>query len=136
MAKTFKLDFEGIDEALARLDDLGGNVKKATEKALEATYDYVTPNINKELSKYKVRSGNMVSSFRKNEKVEWFGFMAQIKAGFDYDISNHAIYHMITGNPYMQPNKKLYNALYGAKTKKEIQRIQKEIFVREIGKVM
>lgn len=136
MTKTFRVDFEGIDEAIRRIEELGGSVKNATEKALQETYDYVTPNINKELSKYKVRSGDMKKSFRNNEKVQWYGFMAQIKAGFDYDISNHALYHMITGTPYMKPNKKLYNALYGAKTKSEVKRIQQEVFIREIGKVM
>lgn len=136
MSKTFRLDFDGMNEAIRRLENLGGNVAEATEKALQETYDYVTPNIKKELSKYTVRSGDMVKSFRNNEKVKWFGFMAQIKAGFDYDISSHALYHMITGTPYMKPNKKLYNALYGAKTKAEVKRIQQEVFAREIGKVM
>lgn len=136
MSKTFRVDFEGMNEAIKRLEDLGGDMNKAAEKALQKTYDYVTPNVKKELSKYSVRSGDMVASFRKNEKVEWIGFIAQIKAGFDYDISSHALYQMITGTPYMKPNKKLYNALYGAKTKKEIEKIQKEVFVHEISKVM
>lgn len=133
MAKTFKVQFEGVEEAIKRLEKIGGNVNEAVEEALQETYDYVTPNLKKELDRYKIRSGDMVQSFRKKEKVQWYGFIAQIKAGFDYDISQHALYHMITGSPYRKPDKKLYNALYGAKTKKEIQRIQKEVFIRKIG---
>lgn len=133
MAK-FGLNFEGMNEAIKRLKNMGGNVTEAAEEALKETYDYVTPNIEEELSKYKVRTGAMRDSFRNKERVQWFGFMAQIKAGFDYEISSHAIYHMITGNPYMEPNKKLYNALYGAKTKKEVERIQREVFLRKIGR--
>lgn len=136
MAKTFKVGFEGIEEAIERLEKLGGNVEEATEEALNQTYDYITPKLKEELSKYKVRTGGMTDSFRKNEKVEWYGFMAQIKAGFDYDISDHALYHMITGTPYMEPNKNLYNALYGAKTKSEVQKIQKEVFLDKISEVM
>lgn len=136
MAKTFGVNFEGVDEAIRKLEKLGGNAMEAAEEALEETYNYVTPKIKKELSKYKVRTGAMVESFRKNEKVEWYGFMAQIKAGFDYDISGHSIFHMITGTPYMEPNKKLYNALYGARTKSDIEKIQREVFLDKIREVM
>lgn len=40
------------------------------------------------------------------------------------------------GTPRMKKDTKLYNAIYGTKTQKEIKQIQKEIFEEEIRRVM
>ena len=41
---------------------------------------------------------------------------------------------MITGSPYMEPNKRLYDAVYS--NRKEVNKIQKQIFEDAISEAM
>ena len=42
----------------------------------------------------------------------------------------------IHGQPHVSPDKKLYNAIFGATTKKKIQEIQAQAFFKMIDEVM
>ena len=40
------------------------------------------------------------------------------------------------GTPKIQPDKKLYDSVYGSGTKKEVKALQEEIFAEEIAKYL
>lgn len=129
------LQFSGFDEMITKLDELQGDLKETTEKALQASFDHVTPKLAKDIKKHKL-TGATEASLRKNEKVEWSGTTASINVGFDIDNGGLPSIFLMYGTPRMKPDKKLYNDIYGSKTKKEIAEIQREIFASEIKKKM
>lgn len=126
------LKFNGVEAILKTIDNMGLNVHDAAEEALKASYDLVTKQVETELIKYKTNTGNMRESFYNSETVKWIGQTASVKSGFDQKESMHATYMMITGTPYRKPDKNLYNAIYGAATKKAIKQIQEETLMKLI----
>lgn len=129
------LQFSGFDEMIAKLDELQGDLKKTTEKALQASHDRITPKLAKDIEKHK-RTGDTEKSLDKDAKVTWEGTTAEIKVGFKISQGGLPSIFLMYGTPRMKPDKKLYNDIYGPKTKKEIAEIQREIFATEIKKKM
>lgn len=135
---TVKINFKGMDSVLKTINRMGSNAHNAIDKALLDCHELITKQ-----TREAVRKGVVVStkngtwqtminldntkelkeSFYETGKVQWYGETAQIFAGFDQKKSMHATYLMITGNPYITPSKEMYNAIYGAKTKKAIREI-------------
>lgn len=131
MAKI-KMDFKGMSSVMETIDKMGLSVHDAAEKALKESADLVTNQVKQELPRYKVNTGEMKDSLYENQKVIWIGETASISAGFNQKDTMHATYMMITGTPYMFPDKKLYDAIYGAKTKKAIKEIQERALMEVI----
>ena len=120
---TVKIDFKGMDSVLKTINRIGTNAHNAIDKALLDCHELVTKQVDQEMTRYKSHTGQMKESIYRDEKVQWYGETARIFAGFDQKKSMHATYMMITGTPYRAPDRKLYNAIYGAKTKKAIKEI-------------
>jgi hypothetical protein len=65
--------------------------------------------------------------------VEWTGMVAEVAVGFDLTKKGgfHSIYVMngtkVHGTPRVKKDQKLWNAIKGAQTKKEIAALQEEI---------
>lgn len=137
MAKKNKLtlQFDGFADMAARLDELGGDLKAITEEALQASFDHVTPKLAEDIKPHK-RSGMTEASLRKRETVEWDGSVGSINVGFDIENGGLPSVFLMYGTPRMKPDRKLYNDIYGAKTKKEIAQIQGDIFAEAIRKKM
>lgn len=131
MAKL-KFQFKGMENIMKTINDMGLDIHDAAEEALEKSYDLVTNQVKSELTRYKTNTGSMEESFYKSEKVQWIGETARVKAGFDWRESMHSTYMMITGTPHREPDKKLYNAIYGTSTNKEIKKIQEETLMKVI----
>ena len=136
MAKV-KLDFEGIEDMIKQLNALDKDVDKAIENALQESKNYVTPLIEQEMTKH-VQTGKTKQTIDADSRVENDSVSAYIDVGFDisreiqesgYPVSIFLMY----GTPKQSPDKKLYNAIYGNKTKKEIQRIQMEEFQKVLN---
>ena len=132
---------------MSKLDELGGStvMKKGVEKALIESKKYVNPLIEQSMTKLpaggKYSTGDTKQSIDEEMKVEWSGMTGEIKVGFDFSKSGmKSIYLMygtkLNGTPKMKPVAGLKNAIYGAKTKKEIANIQEEILADYIKKVM
>jgi hypothetical protein len=143
MAKAkMGLQFDGWEETIAKLDELGGSsaVKRGVEKALSASKEYVNPLINQAMTKLpakgKYSTGDTRESINNDMKVEWQGTSGSIKIGFDFKKSGPKSIFLMYGTPKMSPAKGLKNAIYGAKTKKEIAEIQSEIINKHIKEVM
>lgn len=138
------LQFDGWKDVMSNLDKIGGGaaVKKATEKALEAAKDYITPQIEQSAegsalpAHGKYSTGATRRSIDRDSKTEWEGLTAGIKVGFDLKKSGMTSIYLMYGTPRMKPAKGMKNAIYGSKVQKEVADIQEEVINKEIRKIM
>ncbi len=130
-----RLDFKGFEEYAARLDELGGDLKAVTEKALKESHTFVTPKIKAAMAKHN-RTGGTSRAILDKSPVVWDGAVASIDVGFDIQSGGMPSIFLMYGTPRVKPDRDLYNAIYGNKTKKEIKELQQEIFSAAIKKAM
>lgn len=134
MARKMRLEFTGFEEMAERLDKLGGDLKKTTEKALTETHAYITPKVEEAFKPHDVKySHRTMKSLKKDSKVEWIGSVAEIGVGFDIAEGGYPSIFIMYGTPRLKPDKKLYNAIYG--NKKKVKELQEKIFAEEIAKL-
>lgn len=136
MAKNkMTIDFKGFQEMFEKLDRLEADTKRISEKALQKSYDIVTPAIDQAIKPHYL-TGQTEKSLAKNEKVEWEGMTAYIRVGFNISNGGLPSVFMMFGTPRIKPDKKLYDSIWGASTKKKVRQIQEEIFKEELKKVL
>ncbi len=136
MAKL-KLQFTAWEEMAENLYKLGGNLEKTTEKALEKSHAAITPKIEAAFQPHSVRfSGETLETLRRRPEVEWKGFVAAVPIGFDIKAGGLASIFIMYGTPRHAPDRKVYNAFYGAATKREINEIQQKVFAEAIEDAM
>lgn len=134
MGKKLRLEFAGFEEMAERLDKLGGDLKKTTEKALIETHKLLTPKVEEAFKRHDVKySHSTMKSLKKDPKVEWNGSTAEIGVGFKISEGGFPSIFIMYGTPRMQPDKKLYNSIYG--NKKKVKELQEGIFAEEIAKL-
>lgn len=140
------LKFEGLEEMIANLEKVQGDLKSTTEKALKASKQ----RVNEELRKVtvpanypahgKYSTGKTAQSIDTDMSVTWEGTTASIKVGYDMQISGMTSIFLMYGTPRHKPPmkavRKMYNAIYGAKMKKEVAEIQREVFAKVIKRRM
>ncbi len=139
-----ELKVKGLDEYMARLDELGGTnaMKRATESALKASKQHVTPKINASMATSNLPAGGRYSqggtrkSIDTNAAVEWEGLTGRIKVGFRFKESGLKSIFLMHGTPKMAPVPGLKDAIYGTKTKREISKIQTETLNKVIKRIM
>lgn len=133
MAKM-QLEFEGFTEAIARLTKLEGNVKKTTEEALRQSERIARKKAGAAMSPHN-HTFRTIRTLKHDQNIEWAGTTASIEVGFDIHNGGLASIFLMYGTPRIKKDQKLYDAFYGNQTKKEIQNLQEEIFMREIRKL-
>lgn len=139
--KKLTLDFPLYDTLKARLDEVGGDAtKKAVESALEKSHDFATKQLASAMIPHN-KTNTVSDSLSRDSQVEWTGTEAFIKVGFNIAEGGlPSIFLMygtkVHGQPHVTPDRKLYDALYGATAKKQIQKIQEDAFFEAIEKVM
>lgn len=129
------LNFKGFEEYAERLDKLGGDLRKATEKALQETHAYITPNLERDIKPHR-KTGATERSLNRNARVKWVGSTAEIEVGFKLDEGGLPSIFLMYGTPRMHKDQLLFNDIYGSKTKKEVARLQQEVFAEAIKKKM
>lgn len=122
------------------IEKMNGDIKRATENALKESHKIVTENVTKAIQAHN-ETGQTKASVKTEAEVEWEGTKASVKVGFDITEGGlPSIFLMygtrLYGKPHITPDKKLYDAIYGVKTRKEIKKVQKEEFFKEIEKGM
>lgn len=130
-----KLQFNAWKELGENLDKLGGDLKKTTETALKESHAAITPGIKSAFGKHN-KTNTMMPTLREESKVEWEGLTASIPIGFDISAGGVASVFLMYGTPRMAPDKNTYNAIYGAKVKRQIDEIQKKVFTEAIERAM
>lgn len=137
MANKMKLQFSGFDEYIEKLDKLGGDIRTATEQALFKTHEMITPALKRRMENaHNNYSGETVRSLDEDGSLTWEGQTASISVGFHIRDGGLPSIFLMYGTPRMQPDRTLYNLVYGSKIKKEIGERQKEIFAKAIKERM
>ena len=137
MAKKNKLsvDFKCFAEVAENLDRLGGDLQATTDKALEASRKLVDDQLHAKMLKHH-RSGDTERSILDSARVEWHGTISEVKVGFDIANGGLPSIFLMYGTPRMDKDQDLYNAVYGASTKRKIHELQKQIFDEAVKKAM
>ena len=142
MAKNkITVDFSGFDVLKKQLDAIGGDAtKRAIESALKASQQVVAEQVNTVMIPH-TRTGKTQRSIVRNSPVEWTGDTAAIGIGFDISGGGlPSIFLMygtkLHGQPHIEPDRNLYNAVYGAQTKKKIMEMQEQAFNKVLERVV
>lgn len=136
------LQVKGFDEYMAKLDKVGGTqaMRRGVEGALKASKQYVNPLIESSMSKLpaggRYSTGDTKKSIDKDMTVDWEGMTGSIKVGFDFKKSGLTSIFLMYGTPKMSPVAGLKAAIYGAKTKREIAKLQAEALDKVIKRIM
>ena len=133
--KRIGVDFKGFEEAFERLDKLGGDIKKTAEKALEKSFDIMTPGIESKIRPHYF-TGETQESLVKRPEIEWDGEIGRLPIGFDISDGGLPSIFLMYGTPTIAPDKKLYNSIYGAAILRKVREAQSEVVRGEIEKVM
>lgn len=140
------IQFDGFRELAEAIDRSGKDLNKIVEEALEATQQAVNdalipaaaPYARKGLKGYA--TGAMYGAIMQDPQVVWKGTVAQIGSGFTTndgatrDGFFHSIFVMY-GTPRMEKDQRIFNAIKGTKTKKNVADIQKDVMQKhfELG---
>ena len=137
MAKM-SIVFDGFSDLAQAIDKAGGDLKEAVDEALTKTQDLVQENVRTASTVYSGKglkgyaTGAMVRSIMASESPEWHGSVAEVGSGFTTNGGAtmagflHSIFVMY-GTPKMTKDQKLYNAIKGTRTRKQIAEIQQEV---------
>ena len=135
-----KIDFDGFDDMVKRFDEMEKDLNSAVEKALEASFDVVTPKLRATLPPHRV-TGATEESLIQRPVVKWKGNVAEVKVGFDLtkDVTSQFLIYGAKANaehniPKRQPDMKMYEAIFGTDTAKKVSEIQREIIEGELMK--
>lgn len=150
MSNKTRIEFDGFDEAIARLNKLNGNVKAISEKALKKTHEIITKKAEDAITPHN-QTHQTEKTLRKEAEIEWEGTLASVKTGFSisegglasiflmYGTQSHAVSNQYAKNIGIvaehSKDAKLYNAFFGARTRKEVSEAQREIFNNEIRRL-
>lgn len=142
MARKNKLtiDFDGFDILQKRLMELGGDAKQAAENALVQSHKIVTQKVTAAMVKHR-ESGDTADAIISAPAVKWTGDTASVDVGFDIvDGGLPSIFLMygtqLHGQPHITPDRNLYNAVYGAQTRKEIRAAQEAEYTKAVERAM
>lgn len=142
MAKNrISIDFDGFNVLKKQLDEIGGNAtQRAVESALKASQQVIAEQVEAAIEPHNL-TGKTKRSIVSNSPVEWTGDTASVGVGFDISGGGlPSIFLMygtkLHGQPHITPDRKLYDAVYGAKTRKEISKIQESAFQKVLERVM
>lgn len=139
MAKKSKMafNFKEMEDLAARLENAGGDLQKACDKALHDTHDYITPQLSSGIARH-VQTGETQGSLERSAHVVWeTPLKAVVNIGFDLADGGWPSIFLMWGTPKMAPDKELKNAAFGPKVRREVARIQKEAMeaaLREIAR--
>ena len=134
--KKFGLQFHGWEEMMTNLDELSHyGVLEGTKKALTETHKVVTPKLEAEIRKHK-NTGKTEASLVREPRINVEGHLVSIDIGFDLDNGGLPSIWLMHGTPRIEPDKALYQALYGRKTAGEVAHVQYHAIKDTIDKYM
>lgn len=137
MSKQWGIDFKDFDFYCKKIESLSNKdtLRKVADKSLKETHKYLTPKIEDAFSIHN-KTGRTIKSLRKDDSTNWSGDVGSIEVGFDIKNGGLASIFIMYGTPRIKPDKNLYNLFYGSKIKKEVFKIQEDIFEEELQKLL
>lgn len=142
MAKRMSITFDGFEKLAEDIDAIGGDLHSAVDEALEETQFIVQDNLTTAAEVYQhgglkgYATGKMYKSIIQDVRIDWKGLIAEVKTGFTGSGGHfagfmHSIFVMY-GTPRMAKDPKVYNAIKGTRTRKQIAEKQEEIMVKHL----
>lgn len=137
MGKQWGIEFEEFDFYCKKIEKISNKetLRKIADKALKETHKYLTPKIEDAFDKHN-RTGKTISTLKMDETTTWSSDVGEIEVGFNIKNGGLASIFIMYGTPRIKPDKKLYNLFYGSKIKKEVFKIQQNIFDEELQKLL
>ena len=142
MAKNrISIDFDGFNVLKKQLDEIGGNAtQRAVESALKASQQVIAEQVENAIEPHTL-TGKTKKSIVSNSPVEWTGDTASVGVGFDISGGGlPSIFLMygtkLHGQPHIEPDRRLYDAVYGANTRKLIREIQEQAFNKVLERLV
>lgn len=133
MAKNkIGLQFTGIEEMIERLEAAEADIKQATEAALKASKQVVNEGLNRDTNNGsfpaggKYATGALKRSIDKDFNVKWEGMTAGVEIGYNFKQSGMTSIFLMYGTPKMPKVQKIYDDIYGPRTKRKIAKAQEE----------
>ncbi|MBQ5763620.1 MAG: hypothetical protein IIV96_03165 [Ruminococcus sp.] len=134
MAKI-EMQFDGFTDVIHQLEQLEVDVRETVTDALQEAGQFVTEQARAAIQPHG-RTGKTEASLRENPTVEWTGTEAAVNVGFDINNGGLPSIFLMYGTPRMKKDIKLYNAVYGAETKKKIEQIERDALNAAVEKAM
>ena len=141
MAKNkMSVDFSGLDDYIRQLEEIGGDaVERAFDSALLASEQVVRESVTAAMQPHN-DTGHTVSTVISGRRPEWTQTTAKAPVGFDIGDTDRdkkddrlaSVFLMygtkVHGQPHVAPDRKLYDAVYGAAVRRRVRKIQEEAF--------
>ena len=135
---------------MAKLDEIGGlaAVKKGVDAGLKASKQYVNKQIDGVMVKGNMPAVKAVSgpgaywtgrtkdSLNRDFNIKDNGVISTIDIGFNFKESGMTSIMLMYGTPKQEPVRGLKAAIYGAKTQKEVGKIQADAVQKVIDRIM
>lgn len=140
MSTKLELDFSMLKTLQSKLEEIDGALDRAVTIALEDSNALIAQQLENAMTKHR-KTGKTESTILKNTDVLKTNTEYSANTGFKISQGGlPSIFLMygtqVHGQPHIQPDRELYNAIYGAATKKKIQEIQANAFFNTIDEVM
>lgn len=147
MAKM-QITFDGFSDLAYAIDKAGGDLKPAVDEALNETQKIVQENVTIASAQYASKgggkgysTGEMFKAIKKDPQVEWHGNVAEVGVGFNLSAKGgfHSLFIMYgtprhgKNHPGMAANKKVYNAIKGLRTRKQIAEVQEKVMQKHLN---
>ena len=132
------IKFDGFDDLAAEIDRAGGNLEAAVEDALLQTQEYIQNGLTIAAAPYNGKgikgyaTGKMFRSIIDDRKIYIRGNVAEVRVGFELDTGFHSIFIMY-GTPRIKKDQRVYNAIRGTKTQKDIAELQESVLRKHLA---
>ena len=125
MANRMEIQTKGLEELIERIDKSGGDIKQAVNQALTKGKQAVQPDIEDAIARHR-RTGRTEASLDQDMHVTWDGTVGSLEIGFHIRKGGLPSIFLMYGTPRMQPDKKLYNAIYGPTARRKAKEAEEE----------
>lgn len=125
MANRMSIQTKGLEELIERVDKAGGDIKLAVEQALTKGKEAIQPEIEQAIERHR-RTGRTEASLDDSMQVAWDGTVGSIEIGFHIRKGGLPSIFLMYGTPRIQPDKQLYNAIYGPAVRRKAQEAEEE----------
>lgn len=115
----------GVQDLLAKLQDMGADVEAAATEALQASADRVTADLQRGIARHH-RTGRTEGALRKQPQVEEIEGKLSVKVGFDMPEGLPARY-INYGTPTNKPDPFITRALNKTRHRKEMEAVLERI---------
>lgn len=132
--------FDGFADLADAIDKAGGDLKIAVDDALKDTQQVIQNNLTTGAAVYAAKgkkgyaTGAMYDTIINDAQIIWKGTVAEVRVGFKLNAAGgfHSIFVMY-GTPRMAKDTKVYNAIKGTKTRKEVAERQERIMQEHLA---